>query len=645
MSREVFNKKHFKEVGKFDWEVEGKSISIPPFNYAVLEDPEDALVWIEKIFEEGTVGVDTETNTLNWEMPELSMHGFSLANKDWAVYVHGRAGVNKEVLNLLEEKLNDPEKTHAWYNYNFDRHVLAQYGIKYDYGIGNVEDVQVMTSLDNRQDLHPHSRGGLKGEAQLYLKSLEHKPPSFKDLHKHSNNILDIDPDIFYRYGAYDARLTYDLYQAIKTILKNVKDVRGEKTLYEYYREIPMKVLHPLYKMEDHGMYIDKEKLDEIIEDTTNIEETTTKFWTEVTGANPQSRKQKAHFFFDVLEYPVEFFTEEENRSTNELTMRRLVSSGDPFADLYINVISPANKIRTTYAEPFKEKIQKLGEPYIHGNLDLFITRTGRLSSSNPNLQNIPSKGEWGDMMRELFSAPPGYWFLRADYSQLELRILAHYTKDPVMLEVFNSGGDIHQETADRMGVGRDEAKVFNFGIVYGMTGWGVARNYEKYGLGNISKEEGDELIKHHLAQFPKVKEWLNKVYVYSKQLGYSQTIGGRRRYLPNINSSDNKLAWKAKNKASNFIIQGSAADIMDIGIYYADKLFISYNKKFNDGSRLVNTVHDEIVGYVNRENEDRARNLANRTGDALSFAGEYFDLLVNLDVEPDLGENWKETK
>lgn len=642
---ESFEKKDFVQVDEYAWTVkENDSLAIPPFNYSVITKPKEALKEMEKIFSSGVFGADVETNSLSWEMPNFMMHGFSLAGLENSLYIHGRAGTDEKVLNFLKEAMNDPSITHAWYNFPFDAHSLEQYDVFYDWSSNSVEDVQIMTWLDNKEDLH--GSGSLKRDALRYLKSIKAPLPSFKDILLSGESIDDIDPDVLYRYGAFDSRITYDLFFALKSILQGVESVHGDKTLFDSYKEMSLKVLHPIFKMERNGMHIDIKKLEEVLEGTTEVEETTTAFWQAVTGVNANSYKQKAHFFYDVMNHPVEMKTTEGGTpSTDSTMMHRWSSKGDPYADLYINIISPAGKIKGTYAEPFLAQIKRLGFPYIHGNLKVPGTRTGRLSSNNPNLQNIPVKGKWGKMMREVFSAPPGYDFLRADYSQLELRVLTHYTQDPHYMQVFQDNGDPHQMTADLLGIERDQAKVINFGIIYGMTGIGIAFNMEKWGMGSISEKEAEEMRLAHLEQFPVTRRWINRVHTVASELGFVETISGRRRYLPNINHSVPNLRGKDENKAVNTVVQGSAADIMNIGIINVDKLYDGYNKVLNKPILLATTVHDELCSYVPKDDIIPVEFIAQRTADGLVYGGTYFNLKVRLTVDPGLGANWGEVK
>lgn len=626
------------------WKVAGYESTIPPFNFSIINEPEEALQKLSDMFRDNDyLGMDTETTSLEWEMPETEMHGFSVAGKQEAIYIHGPASVKEDVLTLLEYGLNTEET--VWFNFPFDLHVLERYGIKYEWN-GKAHDAYVMSRLNNRGD----TRGGhsLKANGFLYL---GHEDlPDFSKLLVQYGDIHSIPINILGRYGAFDSRLSYDLFIQLRNILKHEKVLGTEnKTLYDYYKEEHMKVLEVAYRMEKNGMFIDVPFLKETDKMAREVVEGVGNFWEKATGTLINSPQQKAYFFFDLMGYDVISTTDTGNPSTDSSSLKELVKKeGDVWADLYVNTISPASKILSTYTSPILERVNELGKPYIHGSFSVPKARTGRWSSSNPNLQNIPAHGKWGKRMRQSFSAPPGYKFLRADYSQLELRCLAHFSQDPVWIDTFMEGGDPHELTAETVGVSRDQAKVINFGILYGMQSKSLAQEMRNWGVGDISEREAQQYIDSFMSNFQVTRQWMERVKNYARKVGYVQTILGRKRWLPAISDRNDYDRGRAERKAVNTVIQGSAADIMNRGAIYAMGVVDEYNKSHNHMKlelpiRMADVVHDEIGLYI--PETEHMYGIARMVGTALESAGNYVGLRVPLVAEPSLGDSWLEVK
>ena len=628
------------------WEVLGHSSMIPPFNFIITDSPEEALFEMENVVVNSeVVGLDTEANALEWEMPTTAMHGFSMASEDMALYIYGKASMDKGVLEYLNWVLNNVDT--AWYNINYDLHILEKYGVVYDWKEHNgkllANDVYIMSRLYNLGD--NFSDGGLKGTAFTYL-DYENLPTIKKFLSQYENDINQIPLNILGRYGAFDARITYDLFYPIRKLLQN-EVILGKdgKTLWDYYQNEHLRATEGTYRMERNGMSVDVDLLRKIDEEAETVIKETGEFWEKATGCNMNSSTQKSHFFFEVLGYKPKKKTSLGVGSTDASSMRDLALEGDVWADIYTNTIAPANKVRSTYVQPFLDRTERLGAPKIHGSFSIPRARTGRTASSDPNLQNIPAKGKWGKYMREVFNAPDGYKYCRADYSQLELRVLAHFTKDPAWIEMFHEGGDPHQLTADTVGVTRDQAKVVNFGIIYGMSTKALAINMKEWGAGTFSEDEAGEIIDTYFGNFHSTKTWMERVHKYARQLGYVQTILGRKRWLPEINGHNTYERGRAERQAVNTIIQGSAADIMNRGIINTVELVDNYNEFQTDGllMMLADVVHDEIGVYV--PDNQYAQALANRISKALTDAGDYVGLIVPLVAEPELGDTWVEVK
>lgn len=636
---EIFVTDHTKKDN--DWKADGNTTTIPPFYYLYTEDPKEAYAELEEISKNNEyLGMDTEANSLEWEMPDTEQHGFSVAGKDKALYIHGKASLDQDVLNLLSSIIN--KQSTIWFNISFDLHILEKYGVVYDSWDKKLgHDVYIMSRLNNRGD----TRGGhsLKANAFTYLG--HENLPDFKKLLNKYGDISAIPIEILARYGAFDARITYDLFMQLRTILQREVILGKEnKTLWDYYLDEHLEATEVTYRMERNGMYIDKDYLSQINDEAKDVVDGIGQWWERVTGTLLQSPQQKAFFFFDLQGHDVISKTGTGSPSTEESVLQILAKEkNDVWADLYVNTIAPASKILSTYTTPILERIVRIGEPRIHGSFSIPRARTGRAASSDPNLQNIPSKGIWGNRMRKSFCAPPDCVFVRSDYSQLELRCLAHMTQDPEWIEMFMEGGDPHQLTADTVGVIRNQAKVINFGIIYGMSAKALAGEIKNWGAGDISEAEAQQYIDSFLGNFEKTSVWMQRVRDYARQVGYVQTILGRKRWLPAIDSRNSYDRGSAERKAVNTVIQGSAADIMNRGAIFAMQVIDEYNRIHESKIEMAAMVHDEIAVYV-PETEDMC-GVARMIGTALESAGNYVNLRVPLVAEPMIGNSWLEVK
>ncbi len=622
------------------WKVGGLISTIPPFNFKIIEDPELAVVAIKSIANSGLFACDVETTSLEWEMPDFEVFGLSVADQDNAVYILGDAVLDKRVLKALEEAINT--QTSIWYNLPFDLHALEQYDVNYAWN-GLAQDVFIMSRLNNRGDLPKD--GGLKTTAYNYLDI--DGIPTFKKLLGARKTIHEIPVLELGRYGAFDARVTYDLYHPIKTILENEIILGKNKkynNLFEYYQGVHLRATQATFRMESNGMFINESRLREVDEQASEFAEKLGTFWEGATGTNKGSSQQKAYFFFDVQNHESKSKTPAGAPATDSTVLEALSQEGDVWAKIYAEMIAPANKIRTTYTLPTLDRISRAEKPWIHGSFVIPRARTGRTASASPNLQNIPSKGKWGKLMRECFSAPEGYLYLRGDYSQLELRCLAHFSRDPAWVELFNSGGDGHVLTAETIGITRDQAKVVNFGVNYGMTPKSLAANMRIWGVGNTTTAEAEIIMESYFTHFAHVKQWMERVIYFARKYGYIQTILGRKRWLPEINARNSYERGQAERKAVNTVIQGTAADIMHIGTIEAMKIVDRFNNKFPDTPALLaNVVHDELGMYV--PIHEHTELLRDMIGGALESAGTICGLSVPLIAEPDIGNNWLEVK
>lgn len=298
--------------------------------------------------------------------------------------------------------------------------------------------------------------------------------------------------------------------------------------------------------------------------------------------------------------------------------------------------ISDSRKMLTTYLKPLKESVDING--FVHAGLNQTGTKTGRLSSSKPlNLQNQPSVGERGKMIRSIFTAPPGHYVLVCDFSQLELRLLAHYSKSSKLINLFKENGDPHALTAKLAGVERHVGKTINFAWAYGAWWLTIATALEKQGYERPSKEEASKWLMDFDSAYPELVQWKKDVITYARKLKGIRTIAGRWRRLENINSFNKKEAGRAERQAVNAIIQGSAGDIMERAMLSLVPWLAWFRAK------LVMQVHDEIVLYV--PNEVKPEDINPKVKEVMEGAGEYYGLTVPLLAEPNTGASWYEAK
>lgn len=365
-----------------------------------------------------------------------------------------------------------------------------------------------------------------------------------------------------------------------------------------------------------------------------------------VTGVNPNSTPQLAELFFEAMGFDPTGHTDAGNPSTDSLAIVRLNRQANDEEKEVLDTLVDTRlygKMISTYISAFLD--QNLNKR-IHCSLNQTGTETTRLSASRPNLQNIPSKDDIGEEIRRAFIAPPGYKLVVCDFSQIEMRLIAHYCKDEAMLAVFAEGRDPHDETQKRLGFEhRVEAKTINFGMPYGMGPIGYANALEKAGRPRPTMREAEDAVYGYDEAYPGWSRWKNKVYAWARKLGYVQTIAGHRRYLPDINSPIMSLRSAAERKAPNAIIQGSAADLIKeamLNIWWQLDSPYHDNKSWFPGARMVMQVHDELIFECP---ENMVESFMPFVQYEMERVGEIFNLSVDIIAEPNAGYNWSEAK
>jgi DNA polymerase I len=552
---------------------------------------------------------DAETTGLDVKRDQVK--GLALAIKGHEWYVCQEALT--PALASVAEMSTDPSKLWIAHNARFDWHMLHPHGFK-PYNI--IDTIVAAWLVDENEAL------GLKHQAHLrltsktneYLSYLKDLPfeikslmdlPEFKDLLKATKPVKgvkrmdqvlidDIPLKWLGPYGVLDGRMGFDLWQVLKYHLH-------QEDLEDIFWNTKIPIMRVIFEMEHTGVWIDQERLSQVENDYIARQEQALLQWEQLSGGlNPNSHPQVREYLYNKLGYKVSIKTAGGLPSTAELALLRMLPRDDD-GEIIRDPENPVSvlldirkmgKMLDTYIGNYKKV---LFNGRINTNFNQCGTVTGRWSSShataNVNLQNVPSKGEYGAEIRSFFSAPPGYSLGVYDESQIELRWLAHYTKDENLLAAYKvEGSDIHQMTSDQIGIPRKYAKNVNFLSVYGGGPRVLADNIEKAGLLRPSEKDARAWLKAFYEKaYPGIKPWQNDVIHWARRLGYVKTITGRKRRLPNINHHDNAIRGSEERRAVNAIIQGSAADTLELAILKM-RPYVNFH-----GGKMLFQVHDEV--------------------------------------------------
>jgi len=429
------------------------------------------------------------------------------------------------------------------------------------------------------------------------------------------------------QYACEDADVTYQLWEILK-------DKLDEDELDDIAKTLEFPLIRVLAHMERKGISVDVEMLEQFSEELTEDLEKLEKEIFEISGEefNLNSPKQLGEVLFDNLGLPAGKKTKTGQYSTSESVLTKLASEYEiPSMVLDYRSLS---KLRSTYVDALPKLVNE-ESGRIHTELNQTVAATGRLSSSNPNLQNIPIRTERGREIRKAFVPADGFQLLAADYSQVELRVIASISGDENMIQAFKNGEDIHSRTAkeifgldsleDVTADHRRKAKEVNFGIPYGVSAYGLASR-----LG-ISNDEGKEMIDQYFERFPGIQDYIDETVKKAKDEGYVTTLLGRRRYIPEINSRNWNVRGFAERTAINMPIQGTAADIIKLAMIQIDDLLHDSGYK----SRMLLQVHDELIFEIH---DDETDELPGRLKEMMENA---YTLDVPLDVEIGLADNW----
>ena len=591
--------------------------------YKLVENVEDAQKLCDFLLTKQFLSLDTETTSTNAIDTELVGLSFSVKEKEaWYVAVPANREEALRIVNIFKPLYENPVILKIGQNIKYDLEVLANYGIELK---GELWDTMIAHYL-----IQPELHHNMDYMAEVYLNyQTIHIDELIGPRGKNQKSMRDLSPTQVYEYAAEDADITLRLKNVLEPKLK-------EAGIEHLFYEIEMPLVRVLAEMEMNGVLIDTDSLKETSElFTSRLKELEQRIY-ELAGEefNIASPKQVGDILFgklQIIEKPKK--TKTGQYVTNEETLQTLRTKHEIVEKILEH--RGLKKLMGTYVDALPKLINpRTG--HIHTSFNQTITATGRLSSSDPNLQNIPIRGEDGKEIRKAFIPEPGCQFFSADYSQIELRVMAHLSEDENMINVFREGKDLHAATAatiykkDISEVSRDErtkSKRANFGIIYGITVFGLAERLE------IDRGEARQLIDGFFQTFPQVHDYMERSKEIVRQKGYAETVFHRRRYLPDIHSHNATVRGFAERNAINAPIQGSAADIIKVAMVRI------YKRMKDEGlkSKMILQVHDELNFSVVPEEKERMEQLV------LEEMQGAFTLKVPLIADAGWGENWLE--
>jgi DNA-directed DNA polymerase len=625
------------------------NVEIDRSKYETVTTEAQLAKWIKKIQAEKLVAVDTETNALDVMSAELVGISFGLASGEACyiplthkeevseqagqgdLFVESTATLGYELvknqldltacLAQLKPILEDEQIKKIGQNIKYDLTVFANHGIE-------VQGVAFDTMLES----YTQNSTGRHNMDDLAERYLGHKTIAFEEVAGKGKNQLTFDKialDVASEYAAEDADVTMKLHQTL------FPELEKTPTLLKLFNEIEMPLVRVLSHIERNGVLIDPQKL---LAQSQEIEQRLAEVEAEVHQAagqefNLASTKQLQEILFEKLGLPVKKKTPKGAPSTNEEVLEELAQEGHIVPKLLMEHRG-LSKLKSTYTDKLPQMINpKTGR--VHTSYHQAVTATGRLSSSDPNLQNIPIRNEEGRRIRQAFIAREGYKIVAADYSQIELRIMAHLANDAGMQKAFAEGKDIHRSTAAEIfGVSLEEvtneqrrnAKAINFGLIYGMSEFGLSNQ-----LG-ISRQEARSYMDAYFNRYPNVLQFMTDIKTKAAEQGYVETLLGRRLYLPEIKSSNAMRRKAAERVAINAPMQGTAADIIKVAMIGIDKMIFG-----DENIKMIMQVHDELVFEVKTEKVDHYSQLIKEEME------KAIKLHVPLIADVDVGDNWDE--
>lgn len=593
------------------------------YEYKLIENETEAKELADFLLTNEIFSLDTETTSI--EALDAKLVGLSFSTEDfraWYVPVSRETEKAKKILEIFRPVYENPKILKVGQNLKYDLTVLANYGIHLS---GPLFDTMLAHYL-----IQPELRHNMDYLAEIYL--------NYKTIHieeligpkgRGQKNMGDLEPKDIYKYACEDADVTLRL-------MKPLAEELRKNSLEEVFQNIEMPLMPVLARMERNGVVLDTDTLKEVENDFTLRLQTLEKDIYELAGHEftINSPRQVGEVLFGELKLSEKVKkTKSGQYSTSEEVLRDLHSK-HPIVQKILDYRG-LKKLLSTYVEALPKLINP-ATGHIHTSFNQAVTATGRLSSSNPNLQNIPVRGEDGREIRKAFIPEAGEIFFSADYSQIELRIMAHLSGDEHMIEAFNAGHDVHAATAARIfhkdikDISKDErrkAKTANFGIIYGISAFGLAERMD------VSRTEAKELIDSYFEMYPKIKDYISKAVDTAREKGYIETEFGRRRYLPDINSRNAVVRGYAERNAVNAPIQGTAADIIKIAMIRVQQRLDAEGCK----ARMMLQVHDELNFSVPTDEFDKVKRIVIE-----EMQGAY-KMSVPLEADCGEGKNWLE--
>ena len=594
-----------------------------PHDYKLIENQEDMIKLCDFFRTNKILSLDTETTSTNAIDAELV--GLSFSVKEFEAFyipIPANREEAQKIVNIFKPVYEDPNILKVGQNLKYDLEVLRNYDIHL---AGKMWDTMIAHYL-----IQPELRHNMDYMAEVYLNyQTIHIDELIGPKGKNQKSMRDLTPSEVYEYAAEDADITLRLKNILEPELK-------KNECEDLFYDIEMPLMPVLAEMEMNGVILDTDSLKETSRALTNrMNEIEARIY-ELAGErfNIASPKQVGDILFEKLKIVEKAKkTKTGQYVTSEEVLQQLKNKHEIVADILEH--RGLKKLLGTYIDALPNLINKR-TGHIHTSFNQTITATGRLSSSDPNLQNIPIRGEDGKEIRKAFVPEPGCLFFSADYSQIELRVMAHLSEDENMIRVFREGKDLHAATAANIykkaieDVTRDErtkSKRANFGIIYGITVFGLAERLD------ISRDEAKRLIDGYFETFPQVHDYMEKSKQVAREKGFVTTLFGRRRYLPDINSHNATVRGFAERNAINAPIQGTAADIIKVAMIRISNRF----KKEGIRSKMILQVHDELNFSVYPEEKEQVERIV------LEEMQGAIQLKVPLIADCGFGENWLE--
>ena len=593
------------------------------YDYQLVDNKEEMAILAEKLLAQNFFSLDTETTGIDPITAELVGMSFSFAeNQAFYVPVPANREEALTIVNIFKPAFENPDSLKIGQNIKYDLIMLANYGVTLK---GKMFDTMIAHYV-----LQPELRHGMDYLAEIYLK---YETIKIEELigakGKKQGNMRDLAPEAVYKYACEDADVTLKL----KQVLENELETNGVKKLFE---EIEMPLVPVLAYMERNGVRIDTDALKETSRHFTarmnQIEEEVH----QLAGMefNIASPKQVGEVLFDRLKIVEKA---KKTKTGQYVTSEEVLESLRGKHEIVGKILEHRGlkKLLGTYIDALPQLINP-ATGRIHTSFNQTVTATGRLSSSNPNLQNIPIRNEDGKEIRKAFIPDEGCEFFSADYSQIELRIMAHLSNDPHMIEAFQKDQDIHAATAAKIykvkleevtREQRSKAKTANFGIIYGISVFGLAERL------NVDRKEAKALIDGYFENYPNVKAYMDQSIQEAREKGYIETIFKRKRYLPDINSKNAVVRGYAERNAINAPIQGSAADIIKVAMIRIYQRFQEEGIR----SKMILQVHDELNFSVLPEEKEKVQQIV------ISEMEAAYKMKAPLRADHGWGHNWLE--